>query len=49
MSKANPDRSPRSKVAMKVLLDACVPRPVRKFGPALAVHSVQEMGWGTVN
>ncbi len=31
---------------MKVLLDACVPRPLRRF---LSVHEVrvaQEMGWG---
>ena len=31
---------------MKVLLDACVPRPLRKFLPAHAVHTAQEMGWG---
>ena len=31
---------------MKVLLDACVPRPLRKFLPDHAVHTAQEMGWG---
>jgi len=34
---------------MKILLDACVPRPLRTF---LAIHSVktaQEMGWGWEN
>jgi predicted nuclease of predicted toxin-antitoxin system len=31
---------------MKVLLDACVPRPLRKFLPAHAVQTAQEMGWG---
>ena len=31
---------------MKVLLDACVPRPLRKFLPAHTVHTAQEMGWG---
>ncbi len=30
---------------MKVLLDACVPRPLRKFLPDHAVHTAQEMGW----
>ena len=30
---------------MKVLLDACVPRPLRKFLPDYAVHTAQEMGW----
>ena len=31
---------------MKVLLDACVPRPLRKFLPDHVVHTAQEMGWG---
>jgi predicted nuclease of predicted toxin-antitoxin system len=31
---------------MKVLLDACVPRPLRKFLPAHTVQTAQEMGWG---
>lgn len=31
---------------MKVLLDACVPRPLRKFLPDHSVHTAQEMGWG---
>ena len=31
---------------MKVLLDACVPRPLRKFLPDHTVHTAQEMGWG---
>ena len=31
---------------MKVLLDAYVPRPLRRFLPALTVHTAQEMGWG---
>ena len=31
---------------MKVLLDACVPRPLRKFLPNHTVHTAQEMGWG---
>ncbi len=31
---------------MKVLLDARVPRPLRKFLPDHAVHTAQEMGWG---
>ena len=31
---------------MKVLLDACVPRPLRKFLPAHIVQTAQEMGWG---
>ncbi len=30
---------------MKVLLDACVPRPLRKFLPDHAVRTAQEMGW----
>ena len=30
---------------MKVLLDACVPRPLRKFLPGHAVRTAQEMGW----
>ena len=31
---------------MKVLLDACVPRPLRKFLPDDSVQTAQEMGWG---
>ncbi|MCU0783696.1 MAG: hypothetical protein MUF81_06540 [Verrucomicrobia bacterium] len=31
---------------MKILLDACVPRPLRKFLPDHTVHTAQEMGWG---
>ena len=31
---------------MKVLLDACVPRLLRKYLPDHAVHTAQEMGWG---
>ena len=31
---------------MNVLLDACVPRPLRKFLPDHTVHTAQEMGWG---
>jgi predicted nuclease of predicted toxin-antitoxin system len=31
---------------MKVLLDACVPRPLRRFLPGHTVRVVQEMGWG---
>lgn len=31
---------------MKVLLDACVPRPLRKFLPDHTVRTAQEMGWG---
>jgi hypothetical protein len=31
---------------MKVLLDACVPRPLRKYLPDHTVHTAQEMGWG---
>jgi hypothetical protein len=31
---------------MKVLLDACVPRPVRSFLADHAVKTAQEMGWG---
>jgi predicted nuclease of predicted toxin-antitoxin system len=31
---------------MKVLLDACVPRPLRQFLPDHSVHTAQEMGWG---
>jgi predicted nuclease of predicted toxin-antitoxin system len=31
---------------MKILLDACVPRPLRKFLPDHTVHTTQEMGWG---
>ncbi|MEK7674423.1 MAG: DUF5615 family PIN-like protein, partial [Verrucomicrobiota bacterium] len=31
---------------MKILLDACVPRPLRKYLPGHTVHTAQEMGWG---
>lgn len=31
---------------MKILLDACVPRPLRKFLPDHTVHTAQEKGWG---
>jgi len=31
---------------MKVLLDACVPRPLRQFLAAHTVQTAQEMGWG---
>ncbi len=31
---------------MKVLLDACVPRPLRRFLPGHEVRVAQEMGWG---
>jgi hypothetical protein len=31
---------------MNVLLDACVPRPLRKFLPNHTVRTAQEMGWG---
>jgi predicted nuclease of predicted toxin-antitoxin system len=31
---------------MKVLLDACVPRPLRQFLPDHTVQTAQEMGWG---
>lgn len=31
---------------MKILLDACVPRPLRKFLPDHIVQTAQEMGWG---
>src|ERR1041385_342173 len=30
---------------MRVLLDACVPRPLRKFLPDHSVQTAQEMGW----
>jgi hypothetical protein len=30
----------------KVLLDACLPRPLRRFRPGHAVRAPQEMGWG---
>jgi predicted nuclease of predicted toxin-antitoxin system len=33
---------------MKVLLDACVPRPLRKFLPGHIVSTAQEMGWGSL-
>ena len=31
---------------MRVLLDACIPRPLRKFLPDHIVATAQEMGWG---
>ena len=31
---------------MKVLLDACVPRPLRKFLSDHTVQTAQELGWG---
>jgi predicted nuclease of predicted toxin-antitoxin system len=31
---------------MRVLLDACVPRPLRKFLPDHSAQTAQEMGWG---
>ena len=31
---------------MKVLFDACVPRPLRGFLPDHMVRAAQEMGWG---
>ena len=31
---------------MNVLLDACVPRPLRKFLPDHTVRTAQEKGWG---
>ena len=31
---------------MKVLLDACVPLPLRRFLPGHTVRVAQEMGWG---
>ncbi len=31
---------------MKVLLDACVPRPLRLFLTGHTVKTAQEMGWG---
>lgn len=31
---------------MKLLLDACVPRPLRRFLPDHNVSTAQEMGWG---
>ncbi len=31
---------------MKVLLDACKPRPLRRFLPDHAVRTAQELGWG---
>jgi hypothetical protein len=33
---------------MKELLDACVPRPLRRFLANHEVRTAQEMGWGTV-
>ncbi len=31
---------------MKVLFDACTPRPLRKYLPGHMIHTAQEMGWG---
>ena len=31
---------------MKILLDACTPRPLRRFLPGHSVSTAQEMGWG---
>jgi predicted nuclease of predicted toxin-antitoxin system len=31
---------------MNLLLDACVPRPLRKFLTGHTVRTAQEMGWG---
>jgi predicted nuclease of predicted toxin-antitoxin system len=31
---------------MRVLLDACVPRPLRRFLPDHSVKAAPEMGWG---
>jgi hypothetical protein len=31
---------------MKVLLDSCVPRPLRSYLTAHEVRTAQEMGWG---
>ena len=31
---------------MKILLDACVPRPLRNFLSDHTVRTAQEMGWG---
>ena len=31
---------------MKLLLDACVPRPLRKLLASHTVYTAQEMGWG---
>jgi hypothetical protein len=31
---------------MRVLLDACTPRPLRDYLKDHAVHTAQEMGWG---
>ena len=31
---------------MKVLLDACVPRPLRKYLTEHVIQTAQEMGWG---
>jgi PIN like domain len=30
---------------MRILLDECVPRPLRRQLPGHAVHTIQEMGW----
>lgn len=33
---------------MRVLLDTCVPRPLRKLLPGHEVSTAQEMGWDTL-
>lgn len=33
---------------MNILLDACTPRPLRKFLPGHSVSTAQEMGWGAL-
>ena len=31
---------------MRILLDACVPRPLRSLLPGHTIRTAQEMGWG---
>ena len=31
---------------MRILLDACVPRPLRKLLSGHSIRTAQEMGWG---
>jgi hypothetical protein len=31
---------------VRILLDACAPRPLRRFLPGHSVSTAQEMGWG---
>jgi predicted nuclease of predicted toxin-antitoxin system len=33
---------------VKILLDACTPRPLRRFLPSHSVSTAQEMGWGAL-